>query len=66
MEYYLAHQNRDGSWGDMHEKDIYQRYHPTWNAVAGLSEYKWQSEGLSFPQLKPLLEQWAREASSSR
>jgi hypothetical protein len=66
MEYYLAHQNRDGSWGDMHEKDIYQRYHPTWNAVAGLSEYAWQSEGLSFPQLKPLLEQWAIAASSSR
>jgi hypothetical protein len=63
MEYYLAHQNRDGSWGDMHEKDIYQRYHPTWNAVAGLSEYKWQSEGLSFPELKPLLEQWAKEVS---
>jgi hypothetical protein len=66
MEYYLAHQNRDGSWGDMHEKDIYQRYHPTWNAVAGLSEYAWQSEGLSFPELKPLLEQWAKASSSSR
>jgi len=66
MEYYLAHQNWDGSWGDMREKDIYQRYHPTWNAVAGLSEYKWQSEGLSFPELKPLLEQWAKAASSSR
>jgi hypothetical protein len=65
MEYYLAHQNRDGSWGDMHQKDIYQRYHPTWNAVAGLSEYRWQSEGLSFPELKPLLEQWATAASGS-
>jgi hypothetical protein len=66
MEYYLAHQNRDGSWGDPHEKDIYQRYHPTWNAVAGLSEYAWQSEGLSFPELKPLLEQWAEGAPGSR
>lgn len=66
MEYYLAHQNPDGSWGDMHEKDIYQRYHPTWNAVAGLSEYKWESEGLSFPELKPLLEQWAKDAQSNR
>jgi hypothetical protein len=66
MEYYLAHQNRDGSWGDMHEKDIYQRYHPTWNAVAGLSEYAWQSEGLSFPELKPLLEQWAARTSGSQ
>jgi hypothetical protein len=59
MEYYLSHQNRDGSWGDSDEKDIYLRYHPTWNAIAGLSEYEWRSEGLSFPEVKPLLEQWA-------
>ena len=61
MEYYLTHQNRDGSWGDVNEKDIYMRYHPTWNAIAGLSEYNWQGEGLSFPEVKPLLEQWAGE-----
>jgi hypothetical protein len=60
MEYYLSHQNRDGSWGDDKEKDIYLRYHPTWNAVAGLSEYAWAGEGLSFPEVKPLLERWAR------
>jgi hypothetical protein len=60
MEYYLSHQNRDGSWGDLHEKDIYMRYHPTWNAIAALSEYAWQGEGLSFPQVKPLLEEWAQ------
>jgi hypothetical protein len=65
MEYYLAHQNRDGSWGNMREKDIYQRYHPTWNAVAGLSEYAWASEGLSFPELKPLLQQWAEGRATS-
>jgi len=41
MEYYLTHQNADGSWGKRREKDIYLRYHPTWNAVAGLSEYAW-------------------------
>ena len=64
MEYYLSHQNRDGSWGDLDEKDIYMRYHPTWNAVAGLSEYAWAGEGLSFPEVKPLLEQWARAESS--
>jgi hypothetical protein len=56
MEYYLSHQNRDGSWGDAKEKDIYQRYHPTWNAIAGLSEYRWAKEGLSFPEVRPLLE----------
>lgn len=64
MEYYLSHQNHDGSWGDLHEKDIYMRYHPTWNAIAGLSEYAWAGgEGLSFPEVKPLLEQWAQTKS---
>ena len=28
MEYLLSHRNRDGSWGDMDEEDIYDRYHP--------------------------------------
>ncbi|MGB9180134.1 MAG: hypothetical protein WCB68_12880 [Pyrinomonadaceae bacterium] len=64
MEYYLKHQNRDGSWGNLREKNIYDRYHPTWNAVAGLSEYQWRGEGLSFPELKPLLEQWSRKSES--
>jgi hypothetical protein len=63
MEYYLLHQNRDGSWGDPREKDIYLRYHPTWNAIAGLSEYAWAGEGLSFPEVKPFLEQWAQTGS---
>jgi hypothetical protein len=62
MEYYLSHQNVDGSWGRRREKDIYLRYHPTWNAIAGLSEYSWRSEGLSFPEVKPLLEAWAKPA----
>jgi hypothetical protein len=66
MEYYLAHQNADGSWGNRHEKDIYQRYHPTWNAIAGLSEYTWKSEGLSFPEVKPLLEQWNEKVSNTK
>jgi hypothetical protein len=56
MEYYLSHQNTDGSWGDRREKDIYLRYHPTWNAIAGLSEYAWKGEGFSFPEVRPLLE----------
>ena len=65
MEYYLSHQNRDGSWGDVNEKDIYMRYHPTWNAIAGLSEYLWAGEGLSFPEVKPLLEEWALPKASA-
>lgn len=64
MEYYLSHQNADGSWGDVRAEDIYDRYHPTWNAIAGLSEYSWRAgEGLSFPEIMPLLQQWERENS---
>lgn len=59
MEYLLANQNRDGSWGNRRERDIYLRYHPTWNAVAALSEYRWRGIGLSHPELKPMLEEWA-------
>jgi hypothetical protein len=65
MEYLLAHQNRDGSWGNLRERDIYLRYHPTWNAVAALSEYAWRGERLSHPELKPMLEEWASENSLS-
>lgn len=64
IDYLLAHQNRDGSWGSVRERDIYLRYHPTWNAVAALSEYAWRGEGLSHPELKSLLERWAAESSS--
>lgn len=64
MEYYLSHQNADGSWGEVNAKDIYDRYHPTWNAVAGLSEYAWSyGEGLSFPEIRPLLERLREESS---
>ena len=60
MEYLLSHQNRDGSWGNVDEEDIYDRYHPTWSGITGLSEYRWRrGEGLSFPELKPMLELWA-------
>jgi hypothetical protein len=59
MEYYLTRQNRDGSWG---QKDIHNRYHLTWVGISGLSEYEWRGgEGLSFPEIKPLLERWNRE-----
>jgi squalene cyclase len=59
MGYLLSHQNRDGSWGKTY---IRNRYHPTWNGISGLSEYAWRAgEGLSFPEIKPLLERWNRE-----
>jgi hypothetical protein len=50
VDFLLAHQNADGSWGDMREKDIYNRYHPTWTAVDGLRDYAWSGEGVSFPE----------------
>lgn len=53
--YLLSRQNSDGSWGDVEAEDIYQRYHPTWTAIDGLREYSWR-RGLSFPNLKPLLQ----------
>lgn len=56
MEYLLAEQNADGSWGDLDTEDIYQRYHPTWTAIDGLREYRWRGERLNFPKLLPLLE----------
>jgi hypothetical protein len=63
MEYLLAHQNRDGSWGNTRERDIYLRYHPTWNAVAALSEYNWRGENLSHPEVRPLLEEWLQSGN---
>jgi len=41
-QYLLSTQNPDGSWGDTDSKDIYDRYHPTWTAVDGLRDYKWE------------------------
>jgi hypothetical protein len=63
VDYLLAHQNPDGSWGDPSERDIYLRYHPTWNAVAALSQYAWKGVGLTFPDVRPLL---ARPAAGGR
>jgi hypothetical protein len=54
MEYLLERQNADGSWGDARAKDIYHRYHPTWNAVAALSRYAWRGHGLSSPGRRAL------------
>jgi len=42
IEYLLSTQNPDGSWDDMNWPDIYGRYHPTWTAIDGLREYRWE------------------------
>lgn len=60
MEYYLSTQNADGSWGKLNELDVYDRYHPTWNAIAGLSEYRWRTDVLSNPHVRTMLETWNR------
>ena len=62
-EFLLAHQNKDGSWGDVGD-DAYDRYHATETAVNGLCEYALRGEGLSFPETEPLLKRWAQEAGS--
>ena len=55
VDYLLAHQNADGSWGDPAETDPYDRYHSTWTAVDGLRLYAWHGTRLSFPGLMKLI-----------
>ncbi len=49
VDYLLATQNPDGSWGDMAYKDIYGRYHPTWTAIDGLRDYNWKRHKIALP-----------------
>lgn len=60
VDFLLATQNADGSWGDMEAEDIYDRYHPTLTAVNGLRDYAWKKKALIFPPLSPELRRWAR------
>jgi hypothetical protein len=55
-DYLLSRQNPDGSWGDLGDSDIYNRYHSTWTAVDGLREYSFHQERLLLPELMPLLQ----------
>lgn len=55
MDYLLETQNADGSWGNVDDQDIYERYHPTWTAIDGLREYAWRGERLHFPKYMKLL-----------
>jgi hypothetical protein len=60
VDFLLAAQNADGSWGDAEAEDIYERYHPTLTAVNGLRDYAWTKRALVFPELAPELRRWAR------
>lgn len=60
MDYILARQNADGSWGDTNATWIYARYHPTWTAMDGLREHAWRGTRLRFPEVKSFLLQHAQ------
>jgi len=59
MNYLLSHQHADGSWGKLGRL----RYHPTWTAIDGLSQYCWRAEDVSVPELKAFLLLWAGSAA---
>lgn len=54
VNFLLAQQNADGSWGDVDADDIYRRHHPTWTAVDGLREYAWRGKRTRLKRLTPL------------
>lgn len=60
MNYLLSTQNEDGGWGGPEDENIRSRCHATWTALDGLREYSWRGRRLSFPKLKPMLDQCAR------
>ena len=55
MAYLLSTQRPDGTWSGPREKDSYTLYHSAWTGIDGLKDCRWQGEGLSFPDLLPLL-----------
>jgi hypothetical protein len=48
VDYLLATQNADGSWGDVNGSDAHTRYHTAWTAIDGLRDYTW-SERSEWP-----------------
>jgi hypothetical protein len=66
VEYLLARQNADGSWGDERESDVYMRYHPTWGAVAALSEFAFHGYAPRHARFKTLLRPGAQSRPDLR
>jgi len=60
IEFLLARQNPDGSWGSVNETDAYNRYHTTETAVNGLSDYVLSKAGPWLPGIKDLIERLPR------
>jgi len=56
ITYLLDTQRADGTWGSPKQKDTYTLYHSAWTAIDGLKDCRWQGEGLSFPEVRPLLD----------
>ena len=56
ITYLLDTQRPDGTWSPADEKDRYTLYHSAWTGIDGLKDCRWQGQGLSFPELRPLLE----------
>ncbi len=52
----MTTQRPDGSWANPAETDSYTLYHAAWTGIDGLKEIAWRGQGLSFPDLRPLLE----------
>jgi hypothetical protein len=59
MNYLLSEQNPDGSWGDADDGGTFRLFHATWTAIDALRDYAWRGEGLSLPNLKPLIDKQA-------
>lgn len=55
VDFIMATQNGDGSWGDAQSGDAYHLYHATLTAVNGLMDFDWAGEGVSFPEALPLV-----------
>ena len=65
VEFLVASQNRDGSWGAQEAGMEYPRFHATWAALDGLRDFAWRGYGLSYPRLQPALKRWAREPAAA-
>jgi Fe-S-cluster containining protein len=66
IDYLLARQNPDGSWGDASADTAssWLQFHATWTAIDGLRAFAWQGEGVSLPDVKQVMLQWRQEAKA--